>query len=64
MIYLAQEVKTQKLEVGTAENPQGITLYDEDTKAPYCLKIKNGATISTAGKCGETSTITATSTSP
>jgi hypothetical protein len=32
----------ERLTVGTTERPSGITLYDEDTGDPYCLKIKNG----------------------
>jgi hypothetical protein len=41
----------ERLTVGTAEKPSGITLYDEDTGDPYCLKIKNGGMVSIAGEC-------------
>ncbi|MBU4162416.1 tail fiber domain-containing protein, partial [Patescibacteria group bacterium] len=44
-------LKAGKLEVGTQAKPTGITLYDEATGQPYCLKIKNGQTITEAGEC-------------
>jgi hypothetical protein len=37
--------------VGSSEKPTGITMYDEATGMPYCLKIKNGAAHSSPGKC-------------
>jgi hypothetical protein len=39
------------LTVGTTEKPTGITLYDEATGEPYCIKIINGAFASQAGTC-------------
>jgi hypothetical protein len=48
--YLKQ-VFTENLTVGTSEKPSGITLYDEVTGDPYCLKMSNGAMVSTAGEC-------------
>ena len=39
------------LEIGTTETPSGITIFDEDTKEPYCLKIKGGVIVSSAGEC-------------
>ena len=41
--------------VGTAEKPAGITLYDEVTGDPYCVKMQNGALVSIAGECGDSS---------
>src|SRR3989338_5603944 len=50
---IAKKITTEELEVvGSAEKPSGITLYDEDTGEPYCLKIKSGAMVSIAGVCG------------
>ncbi len=43
---------TATLEVGSPEAPTGITLYDEDTREPYCLKIKSGEIVKMRGKCG------------
>jgi hypothetical protein len=43
----------ENLEVGTSENPKGITLYDQDTKAPYCVVVKGGKVESLSGKCPE-----------
>ncbi len=40
-----------KLTVGSATQSAGITLYDEDTHEPYCLKMKSGVMISTSGDC-------------
>ena len=39
------------LTVGSPEAPSGITLYDEDTGAPYCLKVKGGQTVTVPGAC-------------
>jgi hypothetical protein len=49
-------LRTKKLAVGQAGGPSGITLYDEDTGAPYCFKIKSGATLSIPGECGSAET--------
>ncbi|KKS34007.1 MAG: FG-GAP repeat protein, partial [Parcubacteria group bacterium GW2011_GWC2_42_13] len=55
---LVQEVETEKLKVsseatfGSQEKRIGITIYDEDTGQPYCIKVKNGAMVSAAGACG------------
>jgi hypothetical protein len=40
-----------RLTVGSAEKPTGITLYDEETGEPYCLKVRNGETTTTPGEC-------------
>jgi len=45
------KLKAGELEVGSNEKRTGITLYDEETGAPYCMKIKAGAMISLPGKC-------------
>ena len=47
----AEEVTAGKLKVGSQPKPSGITLYDESTGDPYCLKINNGAILSMAGEC-------------
>jgi hypothetical protein len=39
------------LTVGTAEKRSGITLYDQLTGEPYCLKIAGGQTQTTPGQC-------------
>ena len=36
---------------GSQANPIGITIYDEDTKEPFCIKMKAGAMVSAAGAC-------------
>lgn len=40
-----------KLKVGSPTNPTGITLYDQNTKAPFCVVIKSGALTALAGAC-------------
>ena len=58
---ITDEIVTQKLsaseslKVGTPEKPIGITIYDEDTGTPYCVKVKNAAMVSVAGECGMSS---------
>ena len=47
------KLKVGELEIGSAEKRTGITLFDEETGEPYCLKIKAGAMISQPGACGE-----------
>ncbi|MHB1316661.1 MAG: tail fiber domain-containing protein, partial [Minisyncoccota bacterium] len=57
-----KNVFVESLTIGTQEKPSGITLYDEVTGEPYCLKMRNGAMVSLAGDCINTSGSTATST--
>ncbi|MDP3785015.1 MAG: DUF5011 domain-containing protein, partial [bacterium] len=45
---IVREIETQKL---TVTGPQGITIYDEDTGTPYCLKMKSGQIVSVSGTC-------------
>jgi hypothetical protein len=40
-------------EVGSAEHPGGITMYDTATGEPYCTQIAGGKLKTVAGKCGE-----------
>ncbi|QQR82387.1 tail fiber domain-containing protein [Candidatus Campbellbacteria bacterium] len=40
-----------RLTVGSAEEPSGITLFDDVTGEPYCLSVHNGATVTQAGAC-------------
>ncbi len=48
------------LTVGSAEKPSGITLFDEVTKQPYCMKISNGTMVTSAGECGAQTAAVAT----
>ncbi|MDD5750127.1 MAG: hypothetical protein PHU56_00545 [Candidatus Pacebacteria bacterium] len=47
------KLEVGELQVGSSEKRTGITIYDEDTGQPYCLKMKAGAMVSLAGKCGQ-----------
>ena len=42
----------ENLTIGSAEKPNGITLYDEVTGEPYCVKIVNGSLTPSPGICG------------
>ncbi|GEM_PF-2196362 len=56
---VAQTLKvTTAPEIGSADAPAGITLYDQLTRTPQCLVISGGLPQVTAGKCG---VVTATS---
>jgi hypothetical protein len=54
---VAREIETDKLKVkeevkiGSPEKRIGITIYDEQTGEPYCLKMRGGQMISEAGEC-------------
>jgi len=52
------------LTIGSAENPTGITLYDEVTGEPYCLSVRNGISVANAGNCSVVSSGTSTTTTP
>ena len=39
------------LTIGQPDKPTGITLYDQITGAPFCMKIVNGQPVTTAGDC-------------
>jgi hypothetical protein len=43
-----------ELTVGTKEKATGITLFDDETGAPFCIKISGGTMKSTEGACGIT----------
>ncbi len=49
------------LTVGTKEKPSGITLFDEVTGEPYCLKIVNGNPQTTPGSCAKAGSPSGTS---
>jgi hypothetical protein len=49
-----KDLTAEKATVGSSEMPTGITLFDETTHAPYCLKISNGAVVTVPGECGTT----------
>jgi hypothetical protein len=41
----------QNLIVGTSDHPNGITIYDDATGMPYCVKMRNGEMIYLSGEC-------------
>jgi hypothetical protein len=48
-----KKVVVEAFTVGSASQPAGITLYDEETKEPYCFKMKGGMATTTPGICLE-----------
>lgn len=52
--FVADRISTKTLEVGTSEEPSGITIYDRATKEPVCVFSENTVLKSEAGKCGAT----------
>jgi hypothetical protein len=50
-IAYMKNVFVDSLTVGSKAKPSGITLYDDVTGDPYCLKMHNGAMVSLAGAC-------------
>ncbi len=46
-----KQLVTDTLKVGTPEKPAGITVYDQTTKLPYCLVVKDGKIQSVPGEC-------------
>lgn len=52
--FVADSISTKMLEVGTSEEPSGITMYDRATKEPVCIFSENTVLKSEAGKCGAT----------
>jgi hypothetical protein len=59
-IAYLKNVFVENLTIGTPAKPSGITLYDEVTGEPYCLKMRNGAMVSVAGDCANASVATST----
>ncbi|MBI2624584.1 hypothetical protein HYW67_03805 [Candidatus Parcubacteria bacterium] len=59
---IAREVETDALTVkraatfGTTEERIGLTIYDEATGAPFCIKVKDGELVRETGECGSPST--------
>jgi hypothetical protein len=37
--------------VGSAENPNGITLYDEETGEAFCVRVRDGEMVNEPGEC-------------
>ncbi len=52
-----KNVIVETFTVGSSEKPTGITLYDEVTGEPYCLKMSNGKMLSVAGECGQNNNV-------
>ena len=48
-----RKLKVGELEVGATENPTGITIYDQDTKKPFCIVIRSGEMKHLPGKCSD-----------
>jgi hypothetical protein len=56
-----KQLVTDTLKVGTPEQPAGITVYDQTTKQPYCLIMRDGQLQSIPGECSSVPTTNTTS---
>jgi hypothetical protein len=45
------QLKVANIEVGSAEEPNGVTLYDLASKQPYCVVMNNGNLEKHSGRC-------------
>ncbi|MFA5652445.1 MAG: tail fiber domain-containing protein, partial [Candidatus Paceibacterota bacterium] len=50
-IAYLKNVVVDRFTVGSNISPEGITMYDEDTGLPYCMKIKSGVIVNQPGEC-------------
>ena len=48
-------ITVNNVNVGSQKTPSGITLYDEATKQPFCVKVRAGQAVTEAGECGTAS---------
>ena len=46
-----KSISVAGLTVGSSDHPAGVTIFDEDTGDPYCLKIKSGQPLMDSGTC-------------
>ena len=46
-----QSIFTQKIQIGSADKPSGITTYDLETRQPYCVVIRGGKIENIPGEC-------------
>jgi len=51
---VTDDLRAKNATIGTRENPNGITVYDQDTGEPYCVGVKSGEWAKVSGQCGET----------
>ena len=63
-IVRVKTLVVENLKVGSPEKPAGITIYDEETGQPYCIKMKGGQLMSTTGECSDQSTTNPTPEEP
>jgi hypothetical protein len=57
-IAYIRNLVVDSLTVGSHDKPSGITLFDDVTGDPYCLKMHDGAMVSAAGACENMATST------
>ena len=55
---------TEKVQIGSAEQPGGITVFDQVTKQPHCLVVASGQVQSLPGECGAVANSNADSSPP
>ncbi|MES2952993.1 MAG: tail fiber domain-containing protein [Patescibacteria group bacterium] len=50
-ITYIKNLAVETFKIGSPEKPSGVTLFDVDTGAPYCVVLKGGVLTPTAGEC-------------
>ncbi len=60
----AQTITTADLTVGSSDQPAGITLFDQQTRMPYCVVMQGGQLVSLEGECSAVGTSTPQITPP
>jgi hypothetical protein len=50
-------IRIKNLAVGSSDNPSGITIYDEVTGEPYCIKVSQGEMVHVPGDCSSAGTV-------
>ena len=50
-----KKLTTNTIQIGSPEMPSGITTYDQTTKQPYCIVVKDGQIQNIPGECGASS---------
>ncbi|MEK7193506.1 MAG: hypothetical protein AAB652_01835 [Patescibacteria group bacterium] len=55
MAYSMRELTVEKLTIGSPETPVGFTIFDVQTKNPYCVQVEDGILKTLPGVCGSNS---------
>ncbi len=51
--FMAKNISTEHLEIGSPAEATGIVIYDQKTQTPICISVENGVLQLMSGKCGD-----------